>query len=79
MRPTTAQQPSNNHQQPLFKALESSVADGSWAVAKGLEIAPDQAVGLTTTDEKRLAAREQLLRMKLKDAEKRVGSRGDRV
>ena len=55
-----------------FKALEMSVQDKSWAVAANLEVCED-AVGLTTLEEKQAATRHTLLMQKLNEAKVKAG------
>ena len=47
-----------------FKALETSVVDGSWSVARRLELVPQDAM-LASTQERKAAAKEELLYAKL--------------
>ena len=53
-----------------FKALEASLRDGSWNVAKRLELVQHDA-GLVSLNEQRVAAREEILAGKLRDTVKK--------
>ena len=59
-----------------FKALETSVADKTWAVASQLELLPKTDLGLTSPEELRLASRQALLQRKLADIKAKVGKPG---
>ena len=58
-----------------FKSPEMQIREGSWNLARRLEIVPHQS-GLTSFDEKRMAAREEILHGKLKDTMRKGGSGG---
>ena len=48
-----------------FKALETSVSDGSWSLARHLELIPEEGVGLTSPAERDLIAKLELQRARL--------------
>ena len=48
-----------------FKALETSVVEGNWSMARHHEIIPEEGVGLATTAEKQLMTLLELQRRKL--------------
>ena len=55
-----------------FKAVECKIQDGGdWGTASHLELISDRPVGLTTLAEQTVAARQQLLRLKLDEAKKK--------
>ena len=54
-----------------FKALEASVQDGSWGMAQNLELIPRSQIGLTSLEEQREAAKQELLHLKLVEARKK--------
>ena len=56
-----------------FKALEQSVTDKNWNMARHLEVLPLQDVGLTTQGEQLAASRAELLRAKLEQARAKHG------
>ena len=58
-----------------FKALETSVADGGWTIARHLELLPQAEVGLSTDRERAIATRAELDRVKLAEAASRTRSR----
>ena len=58
-----------------FKALTESVNDGSWSVARRLEVIPDTRVSLASLDERRSAAKSELLNSRLDDALAKAGGR----
>ena len=51
-----------------FKALEVSIFDGDWRMAKHLELILKDQVGLTTLDERRAAQKQQILEACLRDS-----------
>ena len=55
-----------------FKALETSIQDGNWNLAKRLEVIPDSTSGLTSMEERRAAARDELQSLQLLQAKTRV-------
>ena len=59
-----------------FKALQTSVADGGWHLAKRMELIPDEADTVASFEERRLAARDELLHLKLDEARDKVRKRG---
>ena len=58
-----------------FKALEASIADGSWAIARHLELLPQEDVGLSSGGERAIATRSELQRIRLADAASRTRGR----
>ena len=58
-----------------FKALTESVNDGSWSVARRLEVIPDARVSLASLDERRAAAKSELLNSRLDDALAKAGGK----
>ena len=48
-----------------FKAVETSVTDGSWSLARHLELIPEEGVGLTSPAERDLIAKLELQRARL--------------
>ena len=48
-----------------FKAVETSVSDGSWSLARHLELIPEEGVGLTSPAERDLIAKLELQRARL--------------
>ena len=48
-----------------FKALETSVSDGSWSLARHLELIPEEGVGLTSPAERDLITKLELQRARL--------------
>lgn len=54
-----------------FKALEASIIDGNWSVARHMELIPDSTRGLTGTTERMAATRLELQRVKLQEAGKK--------
>ena len=60
-----------------FKAVEQKVQDGGdWGTASHLELISDRPVGLTSLAEQTVAARQQLLRLKLEEAKKKQKGTG---
>ena len=60
-----------------YKANEASVQDGNWALAQRYELIPDLTGGLASMEERRLAARAQVLASRLDaavDHKKKKGS-----
>ena len=51
-----------------FKALEMSIVDAGWGLAKRVELLPDAPAGLTSLSERRAAARSELLHLRLAEA-----------
>jgi hypothetical protein len=51
-----------------FKAVEASFQEGGWNTAKHLEIIPPSAASLTREDERHMAARSELLAVKLRES-----------
>ena len=51
-----------------FKAVQTSVTDGGWHLAKRLELIPEEGDSVVSFEEKRLAARDELLHLKLDEA-----------
>ncbi len=58
-----------------FKALEVSVTDGNWHVAKQLEVLPSMDLGLTSLAERTDAAKQELVALKLREAGKKLSGR----
>ena len=56
-----------------FKALETSVADKSWAVASGIEVV-DETEGLATREERAEAAKTIMLKQKLEEAKQKLAT-----
>jgi hypothetical protein len=54
-----------------FKAVEVACSEGSWSLAQRLELLPPHAVGLASVNEQRLAAKAELLSLKLSDAKRK--------
>jgi len=54
-----------------FKALETSVMDGNWTMARHHELIPEEGVGLASDAERGLAVRLELQRKRLTDRESR--------
>ena len=59
-----------------FKALECSVADGNWTIARHLELIPSADVGLSSDRERAAATRVELDRRKLHDAASKTRGSG---
>ena len=57
-----------------LKALQSSVIDGNWSTAKRLELLPDDQLSLATFEERRIAARDELLHLKLREAQDKAAA-----
>ena len=55
-----------------FKALETSVIDGTWARARHHELIPEEGVGLASAEERQAISRLELQRRKLAES---VGNR----
>ena len=55
-----------------FKALESAVTEGHWGLAKHYELIPQEEVSLTSTQERQVLAKRQLLFAKLDEAKRRA-------
>ena len=51
-----------------FKAVQSSITDNSWNLAKRLELIPEDGLSLTTFEERRAAARDEVMTRKLEEA-----------
>ena len=51
-----------------FKAVETSLGENGWHMAKHLELIPPTAVALTTIDEKDMAAKAELRNRKLQES-----------
>ena len=61
-----------------FKALETSVSDGSWSLARHLELIPEEGVGLTSPAERDLIAKLELQRARLAEGggyQEKIGGR----
>ena len=58
-----------------FKALQTSVVDGNWATAKRLELLPDDQITLTSFEERRQAAKDELVHLKLEEAQERAAQK----
>ena len=59
-----------------FKALELAAQEGSWSIARRLEITGPSELGLASTQERRMAATEELLQLRLQEAQMKVSSKG---
>ena len=55
-----------------LKACEMSLADGNWAMARHLEIIPPSTATLVQSEERELAAKQELRSLKLKESLKKV-------
>ena len=51
-----------------YKACEMSLWDGNWATARHLEIIPPSMASLVRSDEREMAARQELKAVKLKES-----------
>jgi hypothetical protein len=55
-----------------FKAVEVASTESSWSLAQRLELLPPHAVGLAGVSEQRMAAKAELLHMKLAEARRKM-------
>ena len=55
-----------------LKACEMSLADGNWSMARHLEIIPPSTASLVVSEERELAAKQELRNLKLRESLKKV-------
>ena len=58
-----------------YKAVEMSIADGTWTLAQRIELITDQGVGLVSNEEHVAAARAAMLIHKLDEVKKKAKSK----